>query len=169
MAATKKTATKNRASAAKKSSKKALELPDLSHALPEPLSTTQMRPLLKIGDNDRAIAARAGKLLAKHEKALSIPGVTSNGVLDGVRAADAIVQAEAQLTDISARLMGARLLADDSVWKSITTLHRRLQSEGSRSPKVLADFEFLMDYFKRRSPGSKKANGSATKPPAAKA
>ncbi|MFI5297206.1 MAG: hypothetical protein ACHREM_03840 [Polyangiales bacterium] len=123
----------------------------LGKPLKRPLTVAEMKPLLKMGDADRGIAARVGKTLVKHGAALGIPGVDSGAILGGIRDSEAIISDEQALAQRAALLMGARLLSDDKVWTAVVKLHRRLAVIGEDTPQVLADFEFLMEYMSKRS------------------
>ena len=124
--------------------------PDMSLALAAPLTAKEMHPLLKIGDSDRAIAARVAKAFAKHEAELNIKGVSSAGMLAAIRTSEALVISEAQAQAQVDRLMGARLVADNKIWKGITKLHRRIQNEGGDFPAAATALGFLVTYFTKR-------------------
>ena len=136
---------------AKGSKAEATPGPDMTLALAKPLSAAEVKGLRKIGDTDRAISARAGKLLAQHESDLAITGVSSASILQNIRIAEAIEPNEALAQQQVGRLTGARMVADDRTWAQIVKLHRRLQNEGQDNPKALSDFQFLMDYMANRS------------------
>lgn len=146
----KKTASKPK-STPKSAPKKTAPAAVTATPLKKPLTPAQVKVLAKMGDTDRAIAARVGKALASGGLGLDIAGVSGEGILQGVRESEAIIAAERALEQEAARLMGARLVADDKVWKAVTKLHRRLADEGDDYPEALARLEFLMDYISKRS------------------
>jgi hypothetical protein len=125
--------------------------PDMTLALTKPLMPVQVQTMLKMGDTDRAIAARAAKALKKHQSELAIAGVDGESILNAIRTSEAIIPNIAIAERQTGRLVGARLIADDKVWRAITKLHRRLQNEGEDFPKAMDDFKFLLDYFAKRS------------------
>ena len=125
--------------------------PDMSLALTEPLNGVARQKMLKVGDTDRAMAARVAKALVKHEATLAIPGVSSAAMLEDIRVSEKIIPSEALAQRQLVLLGNARLVRDDRTWRAVVKLHRRLQNEGSDDPEVQSDFQFLMDYMAKRS------------------
>jgi hypothetical protein len=135
-------------------------MPDLSLALPRPLTTEQIRHLLKISDADRAIAARVAKAYAKWESAVPISNLTAADLSLAIEHGEQIAPQLAKAQMLVARLEGARLIADDEAWRDVFKIADYLKPREKDDPDLAADFQFLHDYLSSRH--SRRAPAAAT-------
>jgi hypothetical protein len=119
-------------------------LPDLSQALPRPLKADQQSRLLRVSDADLAIAVRVAHILYKHAGTLNIPDISGDDMRSAIAHAEAIGPEEAKAEQI-VRLRGARMLAEDEVWRDVLKIADRARPLEKDDADLAADLAFLRD------------------------
>jgi hypothetical protein len=115
--------------------------------LPRPLKSDQQSRLLRVSDADLAIAVRVARILDKHASSLNIPGVTGDDMRAAIAHAESIGPEETKAEQIVLRLRGARMLAEDEVWRDVLKIADRARPLEKDDADLAADLAFLRDYL----------------------